>query len=345
MATCTAAGYAFGMEPIPGMDCVFQVETPREGITDLTIRITAEKPARPAKAQLKWRVPVVGIHYKWNPGCYRHRYLDVMPSCANRIQTSAHGAAPVMSLHDMGGVNALTFALSDALHENALGIALDERGFLDCSAGFFQAPWDPITEYTCTLRLDQRRVPYFVALRDVGDWWEAAGLTRAAAPDAASMPFFCTWYSHHGDVTQEDVILQARLAKASGMDTLIIDGGWGAPLRPKPSQFPDLAGTVKTVTVQVSDNGTPLRSATTSFDVAVVAPLRVESGSVSANGVTLRWSAIDGHTYRVQYKTRLDQLVWTDLPGDVTATGTTASKEDNSLGGVTERFYLIEARP
>jgi hypothetical protein len=105
------------------------------------------------------------------------------------------------------------------------------------------------------------------------------------------------------------------------------------------------AGTVKTVTVQVSDNGTPLRSATTSFDVAVVAPLRVESGSVSANGVTLRWSAIDGHTYRVQYKTRLDQLVWTDLPGDVTATGTTASKEDNSLGGVTERFYLIEARP
>jgi hypothetical protein len=105
------------------------------------------------------------------------------------------------------------------------------------------------------------------------------------------------------------------------------------------------ADTIKTVTVRVSDNGTPVRTATTSFDVTVVAPLGIESGFVSANGVTLRWSAIVGQTYRVRYKARLDQPEWTDLPGDVTATGTTASKEDDSLDGVTERFYRIEALP
>lgn len=247
MTTCTAAGYTFGMEPIPGMDCAFRIESPQEGITDLTIHLAAEKPVRPKKTELKWKVPVVGMHYKWNPGCFRHRYLDVTNFCANRIQTSAHGIAPVMSLYDMSGVNALTFALSDALHENALGISLDERGFLDCSVGLFQSPWDPITEYTCTLRLDRRRVPYFSVLSEVGDWWEAAGLTRTAGPEAARLPFFCTWYSHHGDVTQEDVIRQARLAKALGIETLIVDGGWGVPLQPKTSQFPDLSGTVKTV--------------------------------------------------------------------------------------------------
>jgi alpha-galactosidase len=170
-----------------------------------------------------------------------------MASCANRIHTNAHGVAPVMSLYDMGGVNALTFALSDALHDNVLGISLDERGFLDCSVGLFQAPWRPTTEYTTTLRLDRRRVPFHVALGEVGDWWEASGLRRAAAPEAARLPFFCTWYSHHGEVTQDDVILQARLARALGMDTIIIDGGWGVPLQPRPGQFPDLAGTVRAV--------------------------------------------------------------------------------------------------
>ena len=120
MTTCTAAGYAFELAPVPGMDGTLRIDTPKEGITDLTIKFTAERPVKPAKAVLRWKVPVVGIHYKWNPDCYRHRYLDVMPSCANRIPTSAHGVAPVMSLYDMGGTNALTFALSDALHENVL---------------------------------------------------------------------------------------------------------------------------------------------------------------------------------------------------------------------------------
>jgi hypothetical protein len=105
------------------------------------------------------------------------------------------------------------------------------------------------------------------------------------------------------------------------------------------------AGTVKTVTLQVSDTGTPIGSATTSFNITVAAPVRVDSVSVSGNGVILRWGAIDGRSYRVQYKARLDQPTWTELPGDVTATGGTASKEDNSLVGVTERFYCIEARP
>jgi hypothetical protein len=105
------------------------------------------------------------------------------------------------------------------------------------------------------------------------------------------------------------------------------------------------AGTVKTVTVQVSDNGTPMGRATTSFNITVVAPVRVDSVSVSANGVVLTWGAITGRNYRVQYKASLDPAIWTDLPGDVTATGSTASKEDTILGTASERFYRIWALP
>jgi len=43
----------------------------------------------------------------------------------------------------------------------------------------------------------------------------------------------------------------------------------------------------------------------------------------------------------VQFKHSLDENNWTDLPGDVTATGAAASKTDAL--GVTSRFYRVIA--
>lgn len=246
--THKAAGYTFDvLNPIQGMRYSFKNSSPEPGVTEIVISLSSDKAVVPTRTKIAWKVPVVDAHYKWNPEAYRNRYLDVMNSCANSFHSGAHGAAPVMSLYNMCGTNSLTFSLSDAMHRNMLRINLDEHGFLLCSVGLFEEPWNPISEYCVTLRLDQRRIPYYTVLKDTGDWWERSGLPRAIAPEDASMPFYCTWYSHHGDVTQDDVILQAGLAKAIGIDTIIIDGGWGVPLQPRPAQFPDLSGTVKSV--------------------------------------------------------------------------------------------------
>lgn len=246
--TFEAAGYTFEViDPVPGMRYAFASSSPEPGVTELVVSLSSDAPVVPARTAIAWTVPVVDIHYKWNPDAFRHRYLDVMNDCANAFHSGAHGAAPVMSLYNMAGTNALTFALSDALHRNRLGISLDERGFLRCTVGLFQEPWDAVREYRCTLRLDQRRLPYYTVLKETGDWWERAGLTRPMAPEAATLPFFCTWYSHHGEVTQQDVLLQARLGRELGIEAIIVDGGWGVPLQPRPAQFPDLPGTVKAV--------------------------------------------------------------------------------------------------
>jgi hypothetical protein len=55
--------------------------------------------------------------------------------------------------------------------------------------------------------------------------------------------------------------------------------------------------------------------------------------------LTLNWSAQPGRSYRVQYKTNLNDTVWQDLPGDISASGTTVSRTD-SLGDE-QRFYRI----
>ena len=56
---------------------------------------------------------------------------------------------------------------------------------------------------------------------------------------------------------------------------------------------------------------------------------------------TPTWTACPGHNYRVQYKDRLEATDWTDLSGDVTASGFTASKADTSLTLSSQRFYRV----
>ena len=202
-----AAGYTFTVaDPIEGAEYSFSHGPKGDGITDLTVSITADNPFTPVKTRICWKVPVVDIHYKWNPMSGRHTYLDFEKGCYNKLLSRGNGPGPVMALYDMAGTNALTFALDDAMHENELAVSLDERGFLDCSVGLFQSPWNPITEYTCVLRIDQRQIPYYTPIKDIGDWWEELGTKRAKAPAEASMPFFCTCYSHHGPVTPAQLL-------------------------------------------------------------------------------------------------------------------------------------------
>jgi hypothetical protein len=61
--------------------------------------------------------------------------------------------------------------------------------------------------------------------------------------------------------------------------------------------------------------------------------------------VILAWTSAPGRTYRVQYKDNLALAGWQNLPGDVTATGSTTSKSDTLAEGATQRFYRVELLP
>jgi hypothetical protein len=98
------------------------------------------------------------------------------------------------------------------------------------------------------------------------------------------------------------------------------------------------AGTSNPITVRVTDNGAPTKSDTKSFTINVVAPPSIQGITMSNGMVTLSWSAIAEKTYRVQYKTNLEDGNWVDLM-DVIAAGATASF--NETPGSNQRFYRI----
>ncbi|MBM3847504.1 MAG: hypothetical protein FJ405_14630 [Verrucomicrobia bacterium] len=61
--------------------------------------------------------------------------------------------------------------------------------------------------------------------------------------------------------------------------------------------------------------------------------------------VTLEWTSIPARSYRVQFKDRLEDPQWIDLPGDVLATEAVSRKTDAIPPGKSERYYRVSLLP
>jgi hypothetical protein len=68
-------------------------------------------------------------------------------------------------------------------------------------------------------------------------------------------------------------------------------------------------------------------------------PPLIESIARLNNSVLITWSSISNRDYRLQYRTNFSDI-WTDVPGDVMASGPTTSKSD-VIGLRTQRFYRV----
>ena len=77
--------------------------------------------------------------------------------------------------------------------------------------------------------------------------------------------------------------------------------------------------------------------------ITAPAPMMLSPTVVSTAEVLVTWTAVSNGNYRVQYKSVLGTTNWTDLIGDVTATGNTASKTDSRTS--TNRFYRVQVLP
>ena len=80
-------------------------------------------------------------------------------------------------------------------------------------------------------------------------------------------------------------------------------------------------------------------SATLTVNAAVPRP-QITSITNNAGTITIQWSSVPTHTYRVEYKGDLNAATWTQVGGIITATGTTSSITDTIAADV-RRFYRV----
>jgi len=62
---------------------------------------------------------------------------------------------------------------------------------------------------------------------------------------------------------------------------------------------------------------------------------------ISSGGMQFSWSSAAGKVYRVAYKNNLTDASWTDLSGNITATGAACSWTDNTAASASKRFYVV----
>jgi uncharacterized repeat protein (TIGR01451 family) len=118
----------------------------------------------------------------------------------------------------------------------------------------------------------------------------------------------------------------------------------GASVNPANGAFQWVASGVpvpstNTVVYTVRDDGVPALTDTKSCRIVVLAAPRIVELRRTGANVALTWSSIAGLRYQVKFKDRLSQPDWNDLPGEILATGPTATKTDAL--GLQQRFYRI----
>ncbi len=225
----SAAGYDFHLANVPegcNANVSAQAKT-EEGVTLIEVELKSQPAIMMSSITLSWLAPMCEVHYKWNPACGRHRPLDVMSSCMNNFSSRAMNNAPVSCLYSLAGTNTLCFALSDAVHECDSGIKIQEDGFCKCHVTLLTEPPEKRTEYRATVRIDERSIPYYDALAQVGEWWQnMPEYCPLPVQEKAKAPLYSTWYAFHGDVEAGAIEHQCKMASKMGMEVVIVDGGW-----------------------------------------------------------------------------------------------------------------------
>ena len=100
------------------------------------------------------------------------------------------------------------------------------------------------------------------------------------------------------------------------------------------------------ITVRVTDDGAPPLNDSRTFKVTVLASpeLRFTNITPAGNGsVTFSWATQPQKTYRVSYKTNLNQPVWIPLV-DLPSSGTTLSFTNDTTTD-TQRYFHVEMLP
>ncbi len=198
-----------------------------EGITFIRVDVSFDEEKIPDPFSIKWKFSARDCAFTWNPGMMdiHGLYFDWGKKI---IKSRLASWMPLQQLISRDGRNKLAVAVSDVDTPIEIGTGIcEEDATFDCEIRFFTVPTSPCTEYSATIRLDTRSIPYYDSIYDVTSWWEKdCGYESALVPEGAREPVDSLWYSFHQMLDNDEVVKECRLSSELGMKTVIIDDGW-----------------------------------------------------------------------------------------------------------------------
>ena len=244
-----------------GFDVDLSVESERDGVRLVTVRLKAPSAAMPPKVRLEWYHPAVDVQSHWDTGSgYGWHIFPDWWMHWKPLTAKGSSGAPVVGLFNIEGRNRLTFGVSEAIQPVRIEYGMNEEtSSFKCGVIFFSEAAVPLKEYSAIVRLDTRDIPVRESLDGIQGWWASMPEYKpCSVPEHARLPMYSTWYSFHQKLDPASVEEQCRLAKAIGCESVIVDDGWQTDdnsrgyaycgdWEPTPAKFPDMKAHVDRV--------------------------------------------------------------------------------------------------
>ena len=181
----------------------------------------------PEKFTIRWYFSAKDCAFTWNPTMMdiHGLYFDWGKKV---IKSRLASNMPLQQLISRDGRNKLNISVSDVDTPIEIGTGIrEEDATVECDVSFFTMPTAPKENYSATIRLDMRDIPYYDSIYDVSSWWEnECGYESAPVPEHARLPMDSLWYSFHQQLDRDEILKECRASKELGMETVIIDDGW-----------------------------------------------------------------------------------------------------------------------
>ena len=191
------------------------------------IKWQSNTPVTPKEFGIRFRIPTVDTYSVFSPSMRGLRSLD--RNYFPRI-TEARLASwmPLHQLISLSGENRVCVSISDTKIPTKITSGVREsEADSEITAFFFTNLTTAITDFSATIRIDTRNIPYYDSIYDAVSWWEKdCGYTPAFVPELAKTPLNSLWYSYHQNLKVESIVRECKLTKDMGMDVVIVDDGW-----------------------------------------------------------------------------------------------------------------------
>lgn len=191
-------------------------------ICEYLLEIEFDGEMSPLPYVLSWEEPQIDIIGFWSSKAGMNH--NITPDWWMRREESRTASGmPLIALYSKQNINRELIALSDASTPTTLMAGVvEENGKINYRVELFSKICPKMTRYSIILRIDRRKIPVYRAIMDTKTWWGG----EAYVPDAATLPMYSCWYSLHQNTLSSEIIEQCKMAKALGMETVIVDDGW-----------------------------------------------------------------------------------------------------------------------
>lgn len=204
-------------------DLSLSVQQVGDGITEIRIELNFKIETVPQMTKIKWNTKSSGSCMVWSP---TEVYVHELKPNWNKSEAESRSAKgmPMQCYISAGGENVVMVSVMDVQTPMKIRSGIvEETGELEWELQLFSERTEALKRYNTVLRIDERRLPYELMIRETVLRWQMGYPSKAVS--AAFDPVYSTWYSYHQTLSME-LLNELKAAAELGMKTVIIDDGW-----------------------------------------------------------------------------------------------------------------------